>query len=130
MACNSTIKSSRSISKSSMTASCASFLSSGEQLIFLPLLWRSFPFYSRRRLAGDIVDYSVYAGNFINHTVRYCSEKVMGQTSPIRSHSIFTGYCSNSYQVTISSIVAHDPDALDISEYSKALPKLAIKLGF
>src|SRR3989304_4034234 len=88
------------------------------------------PFYSCRRLTSNIINYPVNTGNFINYAVRYCGKKVMGQASPISSHSIFTGYCSDRYQVAISSVVTHDTNTPDISKYSKALPKLAIKVGF
>ena len=62
-----------------------------------------FPFNSRRRFAGDVVDHPVHAGNFIDDSPGDCIE---------------------------GTEVTHDTDAADIGQAGEILPDTAVKAGF
>ena len=89
-----------------------------------------FPFNSRRRFAGDVVDHPVHAGNFIDDSPGDCIEHMVWDMSPVACHAVGAVDGAESDGVGIGTEVTHDTDAADVGQAGEILPDTAVKSGF
>ncbi len=83
-----------------------------------------FPLNSSRRLRSNIIDNSVDVVDLIAEAVRNTSEDIIRDTSPVSSHKVVSSNGTDSDEVVVGTVVAHNADSTHIGENGEELFEL------
>ena len=81
----------------------------------------SFPLDGRGRLAGDVIDNTVNAGNFVDNSDADFIQHVIRDTRPIGGHEVAGSHSPQRQGVIIGTAVSHDTYTAGIGEHRKIL---------
>ena len=97
----------------------------------LPWLpWWLFPLDGAGGFGADVVDYAVYAGDFVYYPVGDYAQDFIGNLGPVCCHAVAAVYAAEGDNVVIGALVAHNPDGFDGEQHAEGLPDFIIEIGF
>ena len=82
-----------------------------------------------RRLAGDVVEDTVDAGDFVADSVGGAGEYVGGEAEPVGGHGVFGGDGAEGADFFVGAFVALDADGADGQQVDEGLPDVAVEAG-